>query len=271
MAGKKSPPKRNTRLSGALYAPHFEVILENGARKMAGLSTEKVCSDSGGGVGQPGIWLVEGWGDRGRELFFERGLHINYEREEKIYSCQYDSPDFYYRYHFIDFVRFSSVQTPHRYPEFQPGIWDEAVIQFPENSSAGMNDYPFMFEYELNASRGFENVYRNYYRPTFVMSRGKTGTIMVNVTSHSTVPLTITLKGADDLPERIGVTLIPKTVVLKPGTSQIVQGVLDASGYGPDQTMTPITAEHEQKYPVGLWLEAGSWSIGQGFYLKMIP
>ncbi len=132
-----------------------------------------------------------------------------------------------------------------------------------------MNDYPFMFGFALNASSGFENVYRKFYRPTFVLARGRTGTIGINITSYSTMPLNVTLKRADDLPKPIGIALVPKTIFLRPGESRMVQVVLNASGNlsGPAGT---ITAENEQEIPVGLWLTDGNWSIGQGFYLKLV-
>ena len=155
------------------------------------------------------------------------------------------------------------------HPEFQPGIWDQPVIRPPYNSTAGLFDYPFMYQYDLNASTGFASVYKKYYRPTYVLARGKNATIILNVTSYSKSPVNVTVTAIDNLPASGIGYLNPGSIVIKPGESrQFSLGIYALPNASlPDDPS--LIEEGEQKIAVGPWLESEDWQIGQGFYLKM--
>jgi len=153
-------------------------------------------------------------------------------------------------------------------PEFQPGIWDQPVIRPPINSSAGLFTYPFMYQYDLGASTGFESVYKKYYRPTFVITPGKNATIVINVTSYSRYTVNVTLAAIDDLPSG-GITYTqPGSITLTPGKSGFLTLKLSASPNASLPADPTLIVEGERKLPVGLWLESEGWRIGQGFYVK---
>lgn len=159
----------------------------------------------------------------------------------------------------------------HFYPRIRPGIWDQPVIRPPDNSSTGLFDYPFMFQYDLNASTGFESVSKKYYRPNFVIAQGKNATIIVDVTSNAKHPVTVTLAVVEDLPAGGISYTIPDSILLDPGQTGHLKLELSAS---PDASLPSFpenTFEETQQYPVGVWLKSEDWSIGQGFYLKVTP
>jgi len=156
-------------------------------------------------------------------------------------------------------------------PEFQPGIWDQPVIRPPNNSSAGLFDYPFMYEYDLNESTGFDTIYKKYYRPTLVIAPGKNATIVLNVTSYSRHTIIVSLANADNLPAE-GVGYVnPGSIILEPGTSKHMALELNAAQNATRSEVSGDLEEGENKLPVGLWLESDDWKIGQGFYLKLMP
>ncbi|MGB7787238.1 hypothetical protein [Methanoregula sp.] len=156
-------------------------------------------------------------------------------------------------------------------PRFQPGIWDQPVIRPPYNSSAGLFDYPFMYQYELNASTGFASAYKKYYRPTYILAPGTNATIVMNVTSYSRQPIRISVVAIDNLPAYGFGYVQPGPLVLRPGESRLlsvqVYALPDASL--PDDPS--LVEEGDRQLACGPWLEAEGWQIGQGFYLKPTP
>jgi len=161
--------------------------------------------------------------------------------------------------------------TGYTYPKFQPGIWDKPVIKFPPNSTAGMQDYPFIFQYDLSASYGFDAQYVNHIRPTFVLSKGKHAVIAMNVTSQSMEMCTISFDKMIGFPEEGYVRYaVPSPVVLEPGSSK--EMILEM--YFPENAThtsgTGSTDMSGQEIPIGLFLTSGEWSVGQGFFLKII-
>jgi len=162
-----------------------------------------------------------------------------------------------------------TLATNHTYPKFQPGIWDKPVIKFPVNSTAGIADYPFMFQYDLLASHGFDAHYANHVRPTFVLSKGKHAVIAMNVTSYSTEPCTISFEEMIGFPEGDIQYIIPAPIVLEPYSSKelalelyIPHNATRSSGTEPPDMIG-------QEIPVGLFLTSGEWSVGQGFFLNV--
>ncbi len=154
-------------------------------------------------------------------------------------------------------------------PRFRPGIWDQPVIRPPLNSTAGLFDYPFMFQYNLEASSGFVEKHKKYYRPTFVIGKGKTATIVLDVTSMANHPITVRVSAIDDLPGGGISYRIPESIVLEPGKTGQISLELTAS---PDAGLPEVSGnsiEENHQYPVGVWLESGNWTIGQGFFLKL--
>ena len=155
------------------------------------------------------------------------------------------------------------------YPRFHPGIWDQPVIRPPDNSTAGLTGYPFMFQYNLTASTGFASAYKNYYRPTFVISKGRNATIVLDLSSATNHPVRVTLDAIDDLPAG-GISFKrPESLVIEPGKTGQINLELSAS---PDAGLPEITengGEEAHQYPVGIWLRSENWSVGQGFYLKV--
>jgi hypothetical protein len=154
-------------------------------------------------------------------------------------------------------------------PRFHPGIWDQPVIRPPLNSSAGLFDYPFMFQYNPEASSGFVEKYKKYYRPTFVIGKGKNATIMLDVTSKAQYPITVRLSAIDDLPAGGISYRVPESLVIEPGKNGRMFLELTAS---PDAGLPEVSGnsiEENHQYPVGVWLESGNWTIGQGFFLKV--
>jgi hypothetical protein len=165
----------------------------------------------------------------------------------------------------------STRATPHTYPVFQPGIWDKPVIRFPPNSPAGITDYPFMFVYDLTASHGFDAQYADHVRPTFVLSKGKHAVIVMNVTSHSLEPCTVSFEEMIGFPEGYVEYTGPAPVLLEPGSSKemALEVYLPENTTFPSGTGSPDPSGQEM--PVGLFLQSGDWAVGQGFFLKVVP
>jgi len=161
--------------------------------------------------------------------------------------------------------------TPHTYPAFQPGIWDKPVIKYPPNSTAGMTDYPFLFQYDLVASHGFDAQYAEHVRPTFVLSKGKHAVIVMNVTSHSPEPCRVSFGEMIGFPEGYVQYIAPAPVLLGPGSStgMALEVYLPENATFPSGTGSPDSSGQEM--PVGLFLQSGDWAVGQGFFLKVVP
>lgn len=157
----------------------------------------------------------------------------------------------------------------HFYPRIHPGIWDQPVIRPPNNSSAGLLDYPFMFQYDLNESTGFESVSKKYYRPNFVIAKGKNATIVLDITSNAKHPVTVVLSEVDNLPAGGISYTVPHRIHLDPGQTGHLKLELSASSNASLMSFTKNTFEETQQYPVAVWLKSEDWSIGQGFYLKV--
>ncbi|MFA4878099.1 MAG: hypothetical protein WC586_11870 [Methanoregula sp.] len=155
------------------------------------------------------------------------------------------------------------------YPRFHPGIWDQPVIRPPENSTVGLTDYPFMFRYNLTASTGFASAYKKYYRPTFVIIKGRNATIVLDVFSATKHPVTVTLAAVDDLPAG-GISFNrPDSIVIGPGDTRQMDLELFASPKAGLPEIPESGGEEAHQYPVGVWLRAENWSVGQGFYLRV--
>jgi hypothetical protein len=154
-------------------------------------------------------------------------------------------------------------------PRVPLGIWDQPVIQPPPHSTAGLFDYPVMYQYNLDASSGFDGKYKKNYRPTFVIAQGKNATIVLDVTSNARTPVTVMLSAVDDLPAGGISYRIPDSIVIEPGKTVQMNLELSAS---PDAVLPNVpenSVEEARQYPVGVWLESENWSIGQGFFLKV--
>lgn len=155
------------------------------------------------------------------------------------------------------------------YPRFHPGIWDQPVIRPPENSTAGLTDYPFIFQYNLTASTGFASAYKKYYRPTFVINKGRNATIVLDISSATNYPVTVTLAAVDDLPAG-GISFNrSESMVIEPGKTGQMNLELSASPEAGLPEIPENGGEEAHQYPVGVWLRSENWSVGQGFYLKV--
>jgi hypothetical protein len=165
---------------------------------------------------------------------------------------------------------FISLSVPqHSYPEFQPGIFDAPVIETPHGWMGSMLSYPFMFEFNTNDSVGFDSVYRKFYRPTFVLSRNKTGIMGINITSYSQNNSTeVSLLRIDYIePRGITAELIPESVNLSQNQTRTVKLKITASSTTP--LSEPGNSDDENN-TVAVWLTSEEWRIGQAFFLRIV-
>ncbi len=152
-------------------------------------------------------------------------------------------------------------------PRFQPGIWDKAVI----NPPAGSQELspPFMFGIDVNSSYGFERKYLEYEtfgKPIFVLSRGKTASIVLLINSSSNRTIQVSLKDIDGLTEGTTARLKPESYALQPNEQAKLELNVTASLTAPISTPKPESAPKEF---VALRLKGDGWGIGRAFILKI--
>jgi hypothetical protein len=165
------------------------------------------------------------------------------------------------------FLSMGNSPPQHTYPGFQPGIWDQPVIESPDWWDGSDLAYPFMFSFSLTTSGGFERVYRTYYRPTFVLARGHTANIIIDLVSHSDSDTNISLSKILNLPEAVSVRLIPESVTLASNKNKTIS--LEITDNNPSRSVYNGKEINESE-SVGLLLNGDDWVIGQAFYLKFV-
>lgn len=152
-------------------------------------------------------------------------------------------------------------------PPFQPGIWDKEVIK-PPVEQEGLQP-PFMFEIDINSSYGFERKYLEYEtfgKPIFVLSKGKSATIILSILSLSNRTLQISLEDINGLPNGVTARLKPESIALQPNEQAKLELNITASPTAP--TSTPEPEKSVPKEFARLHLKGDGWSIGKAFYLK---
>lgn len=152
-------------------------------------------------------------------------------------------------------------------PPFQPSISDKAVIDPPAGSQE--LSPPFMFEIDINSSYGFERKYLEYEtfgKPIFVLSRGKSATIILLVNSSSNRTIQVSLNYIDGLIEGTTARLKPESYALQPNEQAKLELNVTASLTAPISTPKPESAPKEF---VALRLKGNGWSVGKAFILKI--
>ncbi|MDW7726716.1 MAG: hypothetical protein SCH70_06305 [Candidatus Methanoperedens sp.] len=150
---------------------------------------------------------------------------------------------------------------------FQPGIWDKAVIEPPAGSPELKP--PLIFDIDLHSSYGFEIKYLEYGtfgKPIFVLSRGKSATLVLLLNSSSNRTIQVSLNYIDGLPEGTIARLKPKSYALKPYEQAKLELNVTASLTAPISTPKP---ESEREEFVALRLKGDGWSVGRAFILKI--
>lgn len=150
---------------------------------------------------------------------------------------------------------------------WEPGIWDKAVIEPPAGSPELKP--PLMFDIDLHSSYGFEIKYLEYGtfgKPIFVLSRGKSATLVLLLNSSSNRTIQVSLNYIDGLPEGTIARLKPESYALKPYEQAKLELNVTASLTTPISTPKP---ESEREEFVALRLKGDGWSVGRAFILKI--
>lgn len=101
---------------------------------------------------------------------------------------------------------------------------------------------PFTFEFDINESYGFEKTYlayETYGTPVFVVSRGKSATVAVVVTSLSNKTLQICLAGIRGLPPGVEAKLDPEAFILHAYERATLRLIINVSATAPISTLKP--------------------------------
>jgi len=130
---------------------------------------------------------------------------------------------------------------------------------------------PFMFEFDLDSSYGFERKYllhETFGTPVFVISRGESATIVVLVSSLSNNTLQVSLEKIDGLPSGISARLEFESFILKPYEQKELDLEIiispTARTRSTPEPIWPIDAEFVQ-----LVLRGDRCNIGTGFLLRI--
>ncbi len=131
---------------------------------------------------------------------------------------------------------------------------------------------PFMIEFDLDSSYGFERKYllhENFGTPVFVISRGESATIFVLVSSLSNNTLQVSLESIDGLPPVFSANLEPESFILQPHEQKELELEISISSMARSRStyeqFEPMPAEFIQ-----LILRGDGYNIGTGFLLSII-
>ncbi len=146
-------------------------------------------------------------------------------------------------------------------PMFTPVPGESADQSFPT---------PFMSEFNLDSSYGFEKIYllrQSYGTPVFVLKRGESATIAVLVSSLSDNTIQVSLERIDGLPIGVSANLEPKSFTLQPFGQRELKMKVSISP-------TALNQPHHQSRPINgefiqLVLRSDGFNIGTGFILEI--
>jgi len=131
-------------------------------------------------------------------------------------------------------VYLATPPTPSPTPEVTPTVPAPTPTPHPVPSSS-----PIRFEFDVNASYGFDKLLSTLYPPHFLISRGKSFTVVMIVTSQSNRTVSISV-GADlsQVPG-VDVKFDPQTFSLNPKEKIVLKMTLTVSPTAPTSTPEP--------------------------------
>lgn len=129
---------------------------------------------------------------------------------------------------------------------------------------------PFMSEFNLDSSYGFEKIYllrESYGTPVFVLTRGESATIAFLVSSLSDNTIQVSLERVDGLPLGVSANLEPKSFTLQPFEQRELRMKISVSPTA--RTLSPHEPRPINAEFIQLVLKSDGYDVGTGFLLEI--